>query len=375
MGTAKKTKKKTKKKAGLPARAFKATRRRVAGWNRWQRFLTYTLVVLSFLMFLNWFVDQLWAEVKDPRYGASFSIKYAEELGNDWRANYSATLDDLEFKHLRLMSYWDTIEPERGQYTFENLDWQMDQAAAHNAKVSLVLGLRQPRWPECHEPAFAKTEEIESTQWRASLYSYIGKVVERYRNHPALDSYQLENEAVNSWFGDCRGGAAKKDRLNEEFNLVKKLDPNHRVLMSLSDQTGLPLGTPVPDAYGYSVYRIVWNDKTPVKFYITYPTPLWYHKLRTWWIKQFKDRDVFVHELQMEPWGPKATKELSVEEQDKSMGPAQIHKNFSFGRKVGKQEIYVWGTEWWYWRKTHFNDPGPWNAVKEELTSVKTSDN
>jgi hypothetical protein len=115
------------------------------------------------------------------------------------------------------------------------------------------------------------------------------------------------------------------------------------------------------------VYRKVWNGLTPVKFYTTYPTPVWYHRLRKEIIERTKHRPVFIHELQMEPWGPNATQDLSISEQDKSMSIDQIHKNFEFGRKIGSKEIYTWGGEWWYWRKTNLNDSGPWEAVRSEL--------
>ena len=49
------------------------------------------------------------------------------------------------------------------------------------------------------------------------------------------------------------------------------------------------------------------------------------------------------------------------------MDEKQIRANFDFARKIGAPEIYTWGGEWWYWRKTKFNDPGPWEVVRSEL--------
>jgi hypothetical protein len=310
--------------------------------------------------------DYLWPKVKNPNYGVSFSIKYAKELGNDWQANYLALLDDMGFKNFRLMSYWDEGEPQKGQYNFTDLDWQMDEAAKRGAKVSLAIGFRQPRWPECHQPNWAKDLGYGTDEWQAALNKYISVVQNRYKNHPALASYQLENEAKNAWFGECPG-AASTPRLVEEFNLAKKNDPNHPVFMSLSDQHGFPAGQPVPDKYGFSVYRIVWNDKTPIHFYLTYPTPVWYHRARAAAIKIIKDRDIFIHELQVEPWGPKATKDLTIEEQNRSMSPVQIERNFNFAKRIGRPDIYTWGGEWWYWRKNTLNDPSIWDSVKQEV--------
>lgn len=336
-------------------------------FKKWQRILLHIFIALLVLFAIHKTIEASFPEVKDPNYGVSFSVKYANELGVDWKQNFTALLDDMQIRNYRLMSYWDDIEKSRGVYNFEDLDWQMNEAAKRGAKVSLAIGMRQPRWPECHKPEWYKGLSNKEEKDQA-IITFTKAVVEHYKNHPALASYQMENEAVNSWFGECTPDDIDQKRLETEFEAVKSVDTQHPVYMSLSDQHGLPLGKPVPDKYGYSVYRIVWNDKTgPLKFYVTYPTPVWYHKLRALWIKTFKHREIFIHELQIEPWGPEATVNLSINEQNRSMGPKQIHQNVEFARKIGKKDIYTWGGEWWYWRKTTLNDPTVWNAVKAEL--------
>ncbi|OYW42787.1 hypothetical protein B7Z28_01250 [Candidatus Saccharibacteria bacterium 32-45-3] len=97
-----------------------------------------------------------------------------------------------------------------------------------------------------------------------------------------------------------------------------------------------------------------------------YPTPIWYHRLRQVALKVFWNRDIFIHELQLEPWGPVDTKHLSVEEQNKSMSTEQVGKSLSFARMIGNDHIYTWGGEWWYWRKVH-GDPTIWDTVKQEF--------
>jgi hypothetical protein len=334
-------------------------------WQRhkWIRRLVKTgiglAITLGFFQLLNTFV---FTPVKDPNYGVSFSTKQARNLGLDWKAAFLATVDDLQFKQLRLMSYWDESEAIRGQFNFTDLDWQMNEAAKRGIKVSLGAGLRQPRWPECHEPEWAT--KLTGNEWKQSLYAYMEIVANRYKNNPALDSWQLENEGMNNWFGTC--DLPDRQRLIEEFSLMKQWDPNHPVLMSLSDQHGLPINGPVPDGYGFSVYRIVWNDKFPPNGYMYYPTPIWYHRLRALIIEQTQHRPTFIHELQMEPWGQQDFKNLSIEEQNKSMSVRQIPKSFMFARQIGMKDIYLWGSEWWYWRKVH-GDPSVWNTVKQQL--------
>jgi len=292
----------------------------------------------------------------------SFSVKQARNLGLDWKQNFLALVDGLNFKHLRLMSYWDESEITRGNFDFSDLDWQFQQAQKRGVKISLAIGLRQPRWPECHEPDWAL--QLKGNAWKQALYAYMQVVVDRYKNDPALDTYQLENEGMNNWFGTC--DAPDRQRLIEEFGLVKKWDPKHKIIMSLSDEHGIPLGQPVPDIYGFSVYRTVWNTKFPPEGYINYPTPVWYHRLRAAVITAIQHRPIIIHELQMEPWGPVDTKNLTVAQQDQSMSVDKIKDNFHFARQIGIKEMYLWGGEWWYWRMVN-GDPTIWNTVKEQL--------
>lgn len=319
--------------------------------------------ILALMFSAPWWNPVLFSPVQNPQMGTSFSPKRARELDMDWQANYTALLDDLQIRHFRLMSYWDDYEKTRGQFDFTELDWQMDEAAKRGASVSLAVGVRQPRWPECHEPAWAK--QLGGHEWKQALYAYLEVVTKRYENHPALQSWQLENEALNNWFGECPPG--DRERLHEEFGLMKQWSKKP-VYMSLSDQHGLPLKAPRADKFGYSVYRIVWSEKTwPYIGYLTYPTPIWYHRARAVAIKAMTGREIFIHELQLEPWANRDTKLTSIAEQDKSMSLAQIEDNIHFARMIGAPEIYTWGSEWWYWRKEALNDPTVWEKVREEF--------
>lgn len=322
--------------------------------------LIITVVILSFVLLAS--LLSFGASNPNPDYGVSFSIKYANELGVDWRKNYLALLNDLGFKKVRLMSYWDQIEPKEGEYDFSDLDWQFKQAHESGAKVSLMLGQRQPRWPECHTPDW--TNQLTQAERQLYLERFITKVVNRYLDHPALEAWQLENEALNRYFGECE--LLEPAYINREFNLVKSLDKSHPVVMSLSDQHGLPLDGPVPDIYGFSVYRTFYNTVGP-DGYITYPTPLWYHRMRAGIIKLVHSKPIILHELQAEPWGPEPTKNLSVDEQNKSLSPQRLRKNINFAKQIGLKEIYFWGGEFWYWRKEHFNDSSYWGIIRYEI--------
>lgn len=320
--------------------------------------------IMLLIGFLNTFV---FLPVKNPNLGVSFSRERSEELGLNWQDNFTALLDDMGLKHYRLMSYWSSHEKERGQFDFSSLDWQVSEAAKRGAKVDIVLGLRQPRWPECWEPEWAKS--LTGNEWKQAMYAYIEIVVNRYKDNPTVQNWQLENEGVNNWFGAC--GPPDRVRLQEEYDLVKRLDTSRPLRMSLSDQHGFPVNGPTPDQFGFSVYRTVWNTFSPWHFYITYPTPIWYHRMRAMVIDWTKHRPIFIHELQMEPWGPRDTRELSLDEQDKSMSTEQLRKSLKFARQIGAQDIDMWGAEWWYWRKDKLQDPSIWDTVKQLVDDAR----
>jgi len=292
------------------------------------------------------------------RPGVTFSIKYAEELNLDWRETYLALLNDLHVRRFRLMSYWDLGEPQPGVYKFDDLDWQMQQAADHGAKVTLAIGLRQPRWPECHEPAWAT--KLSADQQKQAVEKYVAVVVDRYKSSPALGTWQLENEALNTAFGQCHDFS--RQRLDEEYALVKAHDSSHATIVNVSNEFGLPLGTPRPDVVGFSVYNRVYQPYA--KFYFNYPLSPYWHGVRAAFIELFLHRPVIIHELQAEPWGPGPTEQLSLAEQNKSMDEKRVLGQVDFARRTGIKEYYLWGAEWWYWRKTKFNDPSLWEGVR-----------
>jgi hypothetical protein len=227
--------------------------------------------------------------------------------------------------------------------------------------VTLCLGARQPRWPENHWPDWAwEASKIERT---AALMKYIETVVNRYKSRACIVSYQLENEALLANFG--RRPEVDRARLRAEFALVKKLDPVRPVIMTTSTSWGIPLRRPIPDIVGFSYYQIVYNKKK-ARYTTAFHTPL-LHRFRALLIRLTTGKPVFIHELQLEPWGPKIIWNMSSGQQDESMGPAQIQKNIRLARAVRRYPIDIWGAEWWYWRTVTGKDPKTWEALKRAL--------
>lgn len=297
--------------------------------------------------------------------GATFIPDYARRLGVDPQETLDAVINDLGVRNLRLVSYWKIIEKEQGTYDFSELDWQFEKAREHDVKVSLALGLRQPRWPECHMPEWA--EKLPKREWQPQLRTFIGEVVKRYRDHPSLDSYQLENEFFLKAFGICPDHS--RDRLVDEFNLVKELDPDTTLVVSMSNNAiGTPIGEPTPDKWAISIYKRVW-DKTITKRYFEYPIPAWYYAFRAGWTELTRRHDSFIHELQAEAWTPEGYDIVTapVDELYKSMNPDHLHHRFRYGIGTGMRKVDLWGVEWWYQMKVNRGEPGLWDTAKAEF--------
>lgn len=335
---------------------------------------TVTLLCLSVLVFITFMYGVAqWYFFKHRnapvQLGATYIPDYAESFGLDTEKTLDAIIYDLGVKRLRLVSYWENGEPVEGKYDFTFLDWQVKKAEAAGAKISLSIGLRQPRWPECHWPAWA--QEMPRSQWQPRLLNYIRATVERYKDSPALESWQLENEYFLKAFGKCPDFS--RDRLVEEFNLVKQLDMNHPIVVSMSNNAiGTPLYAPTPDEWAISIYKRVW-DKTITKRYFEYPIPAWYYAFRAGFTEATRGRNVFAHELQAEAWLPNGynMRTAPIDEYYKSMNPERLAHRFEYGVATGMKKIDLWGVEWWFYMKEKRNAPELWNVAKEKFAKYK----
>ncbi len=368
---------KTKHKSSAKKHVYRVVHhvRHPVHWWKDRRFWHKVVAVLLALMMFTvsgmygiaqWYIHK--HESEPLKLGVTFIPSYARYFDLDPQATLRAIFDDLGVKQVRLASYWEDSEPVQGKYDFTDLDWEMKMANEYGVKVSLAVGLRQPRWPECHMPAWA--ERLSKPEWYPYLKNYMTAVVNRYKDNPALESYQLENEFFLKVFGHCTD--FDRDRLVDEFNLIKSLDPKHTLIVSMSNNAiGTPIGQPTPDQWAISVYKRVW-DKTLTKRYFEYPVPAWYYAFRAGWTEITRGHNSFIHELQAEAWAPDdlGLKDISLAEQNKSLNAQRLKDRFEYGRATGMKKIDLWGVEWWYWRKVHLGDNSIWDVAKDEFAKT-----
>jgi hypothetical protein len=294
------------------------------------------------------------------RYGVSFSAKQCRNFGIDSRATLGWLISEAGFRRVRLMSYWNEHEKQPGQLDFSELDWQMQMVEAAGGEVTLCLGARQPRWPENHWPDWAW--QASQPERSLALLNFVAAVVKRYRGRSCVISYQLENEALLKTFGERP--EVDRQRLTEEYALVKALDPDRPIIMTTSTSWGIPFRQPIPDIVGFSYYQVLYRQG---RYTTAFHRP-WLDRCRAGLIELIHRRPSFIHELQLEPWGPTAIWKMSVVEQDKSMSARQITRNLELARKTGLGPIDLWGGEWWYWRLKKHDDPSIWRAVEQAIS-------
>ncbi len=342
------------------------------------RGLLYGFIVAVFLIISGMYGIARWYIAKHASeplvIGATFSPDYAKGFGLDPKQTMDAVIHDLGVKRLRLVSYWDNGEPKPGKYDFSELDWQFKKAEQNHVQVSLAIGLRQPRWPECHMPKWAQSQPKDV--WAKELKTYMGKVIDRYKNSPSLVSYQLENEYFLSVFGKCPDHS--KARLVDEFNFVKSKDASKPVIVTRSNNAvpSWPIGEPRADINGASIYKRVW-DKTVTNRYFEYPLPAWFYAFLAGGEELTTGHNTFIHELQAEAWLPdskgfgktipKMNDIDSIPEQNKSLNAQSLGPRFDYGVATGMRTIDVWGVEWWYWRKVAAHDPSLWDIAKAKI--------
>ncbi len=293
-------------------------------------------------------------------YGVSFNTPYVRELGLPWEEVYTAMLDDLKVRHLRLAAHWTVIEAEKDVWNFSEMDTQMRMAEEWGADVVLGVGRRLPRWPECHVPEWA-----QSLPWDAQkeeLRAYIRAVVERYKDSPALVYWQVENEPFLGVYATEQCGTLDTDFLDEEIALVRSIDPSHKILVTDSGNLGTWQGAyRRGDVFGTSVYVHLYNELTgPVK---TILPPETYIVKRALMNLLFGTKDSVLIELSVEPWLNTPIVDAPIPTQLERMSIGQFDSILSYAQHTRFTRQYLWGVEWWYWLSKH-DHPEYWDRAR-----------
>ncbi|MFH1744615.1 MAG: endo-1,4-beta-xylanase [bacterium] len=323
------------------------------------RFVKIIFTIIIVIIFFVFVLSRGHIYEKDElEYGITFSKKQAENLELDWKEIYIAVLDDLGVKKIRISAYWDEVEAQNGNYNWEDLDWQIQEADKRSVEIILAMGGRLPRWPECHFPDWYNNLNKEEKE--KEVLEYIEQVILRYKNEYSIKYWQVENEPFLSHFGECP--KFNKDLLDKEIKLVKSLDERDVIVTDSGELSVWILAAKRADVFGTTMYRDTYS--AVLKSYIHYPITPGFFRFKKNIAKIFAHpKKWIVIELQAEPWGPMEYKFLTKEEKDKTMNLQKFKEMIEFSSQTGFKEFYLWGAEWWYWEMEN-GDSDLWNEAK-----------
>jgi len=129
-----------------------------------------------------------------PQIGAQIWIEPGQT--RDQIDRWFALLEQHDMPVARLFIQWNFIERAPGQWDWTLYDWAFDAAAKHN--VAIVATLSPNQGPAHVSPGYAgqlQRNALPTTQTELTAAdAYIRRAVDRYRAHPALDTWMLMNE-------------------------------------------------------------------------------------------------------------------------------------------------------------------------------------
>lgn len=329
-----------------------------------KKHITKKRIVLGvlFIFLLFYFIFSYTQRVENPEYGVSFNTVYARELGLNWREVYDALFDELNIKKIRLSAHWNMIEPQKGVYSFDEMDYQVMQAQKNNAEIIFAVGKRLPRWPECHIPEWALN--LNKEEQEKYILEYIKTVVNRYKDSDAIKIWQVENEAFLSVYATYHCFNFDTDFLKKEIELVKSLDPNNRPIL-ITDSGELSTwrkAFSLGDMFGTTIYVYSWNElmgqfRNPF-------LPGFYSLRENFWQFVGYKKEAIIAELALEPWLDKPVIKEQTKIQIERMSPQKFDTVIEFAKNTGMKTQYLWGAEWWYYMKLQGED-WYWNRAIE----------
>jgi hypothetical protein len=317
--------------------------------------------------------------------GTTFSPTQSEYLGLNWQDTYLAILQS-GFDVVRLGTYWSQIEPKPDAYDFRTLDWQLDQARRLGVPVVLTVGVKAPRWPEYFIPEWVR-EHVPIKRGdnvarfelvRARALKFIRTVVTRYRDDPIIRCWQVENEPFDRsgpdyWWSD-------REFVTEEVALVRALDTRRRpIVMTVATYPNgwLRFGArvfqptdPLPDTMrlcdivGFNIYPVVSQQIGNLKLYFwTERTARqrYYAGLRDY--ARRNGRSAWIMELQAEPWEP-GHLVYTGDAPLPTANPELARQAFDEFHGLGFSTIFLWGAEYWHFRRVRHQDSGWWNMAR-----------
>lgn len=292
------------------------------------------ILCLLFAILFFWFLNQKNQHESKVVFGATISSVYAEDLGVNVEDVYTELLE-AGLRNVRIPIYWDHVEQDEGIFDWTVPDKLLDLSAKYNAKVTLVVGQKVPRWPECFIPDW-----VTDTLREESLKDFIRASITRYNNRPEVVRWQIENEPFLVFFGECP--SFDPGFFTDEVSLARSLTKKPIQITASGEMSTWVPEALIGDIVGTSLYRETWNDYFG---YFMYPLSPSFYSLKK---LSLLGVPVIVSELQAEPWFFTGFRNRPLADWYESFSAEDLQKNVNFAKQTGIEEVYLWGAEWWY---------------------------
>ena len=278
----------------------------------------------------------------DISWGLTFSKYSAERYNPDWKANYLAILDELRPRRMRIIFYWEDLEPEPGNYLFRDYDWMVAEAEKRNIDLILVMGQSVGSDDKCYFPEWYKDDQKEIRE--SKTLALLKALTERYQDSPRVTAFQLEERPLG------RGKECNEVSLRffqKEIETIKRLDPDRKIIL-----TDSVLGT-----------RWLWGSFTTDELAVTEKIVLgeddgsrvlnWFFKHCLWFKKNiyffnWRDKNFSLYNFKASPEIKDQAWNKSLEEQLELMDLNRFQAEIKAVEALGISPVYLNGAEWWY---------------------------
>lgn len=332
--------------------------------------------------------------------GTTFSQLQCEYLGLDQAQTQKAYREILALGPdvVRLCTYWNEVEPKKGDTNFQTIDWLINESLKNNVKVALTVGVKAPRYPEFHIPSWVQDQistdrflgkrPIDTNnQFTDSALSFIERTITHTKDSPNITHIQVENEPfmpitfVGGWY-------LSEGFVRKEVALVKEIKrQNQRTLLTL---TAFPLPIPVPgfndehqlnismelaDDIGLNVYNRIsagtFVNLPLVRSLYIKPLPFYFGEKIKRWNKRLKKagKEQWVVESQAEPW--ETNDHIHIDKIEYPSANPKLAQELAQNLILtGFSPILLWGSEHWYWHKKRGNNSW-WDNMEKFFDNVK----
>jgi Beta-galactosidase len=317
--------------------------------------------------------------------GVSFRPRQAEDLGLDVRQTLT-TLLSYPFTVIRLSAYWNRMEPAAGAFDTTELDWQLDRAERAGKRIILCLGaIKSFGYPEYFVPphhvsgALPEGRLVDEKSHPALLEAattQLTRLVQRYRDRPAIRAWQVEHEAADP-LGMEHSWRLAASFIRHEVQAVRAADPTRPILMNgflptstavLAQQwwrtrdqgDSLAVATELADIVGIDFYpRHAVTSLGRWSIYLDGAKGLLPALRRRRLLAC--GRELIVTEGQAEPWESVTVPPSPDGRASSSCAPDRLVHNYNeclrWNRHGTRLSAYLfWGAEYWVMRDRH-GDP------------------